>query len=271
MQYAIVNGSRALATPELRGECPHCGSPVLAKCGERKVWHWSHIGRRNCDRWWEPETEWHRGWKAHFPTEWHEVGHVAEDGERHIADIKTPQGLVIEFQHSALASLERIKRTDFYRNIVWVVDGMRRKNDKPRFQRETCSWQRWQGDLHRLSDPEWALPHEWLDCSVPVFLDFETAASLPLDDPYYNPPTLWCLLPKFSYESGLGYRLMLAITVRDFISNAHTGHPVPDWTGILSRHEQQQKDEEAAYLKRSIEYQKRLDHFRRAIWNGWGW
>lgn len=209
MQYAIVDGIRQVATPDLRGNCPHCGSPVLSKCGDRRVWHWSHMGKRNCDPWWEPETEWHRAWKAHFPTEWQEVGQVAADGERHIADIKAAHGLVIEFQHSALASLERTKRTDFYGNIVWVVDGLRRKNDRPRFERETWDWQRSHGDLHQLIDPEWALPYEWLDCSVPVFFDFAPRDAVAPGDPYYRPPSLWCLLPKFSDESGIRSRLML--------------------------------------------------------------
>ena len=35
--------------------------------------------------------------------DWQEVVHVADDGEKHIADVKTPSGLVIEFQHSYIA------------------------------------------------------------------------------------------------------------------------------------------------------------------------
>lgn len=273
MQYAIVSGERQVASPGLRGDCPHCGSQVIAKCGLRNVWHWSHRRQLNCDRWWEPETEWHRTWKAHFPTEWHEVGHLAEDGERHIADIKTANGLVIEFQHSALASLERKTRTDFYGNMVWVVDGMRRKNDRPRFERE--AWNCWSGngELHRLGNPDWALPHEWLDCSVPVFFDFNSKGTAEPHDWRYGPPKLWCLLPKFSDASGLHYRLMFSLTEDDFISKAINGHPAPDWLDILSQHERQMRAEAAAKQKDSVEYQKRLDQQRMARRNGWrfGW
>lgn len=266
MQYALVDDQRRVASPGQRGECPHCGSAVLAKCGERKVWHWSHTRQRNCDRWWEAETEWHRKWKAHFPTEWHEVGHVAEDGERHIADIKTSHGLVIEFQHSALASLERNTRTDFYGDIVWVVDGMRRKNDRPRFERE--AWNCWsgKGELRQLYNPDWALPNEWLDCRVPVFFDFNSKDSVELEIDYrrYGPPRLWCLLPKFSEASGLHYRLMQSLTVDDFISGALNGHPMPDWVDILSQHEKQRREQAVADHKAGVEYQKRLDDYRRA-------
>lgn len=87
----------------MRGLCPYCGSEVIAKCGRIKIWHWAHKGMSSCDPWWENETEWHRTWKNHFPLEWQEQ--IARDpisGETHIADVKTPHGLVIEFQHSSI-------------------------------------------------------------------------------------------------------------------------------------------------------------------------
>lgn len=52
-----------------------------------------------------------------------EVSHVAEDGEIHRADIKTPTGIVIEVQHSSMTDAERISREEFYKNLVWVIDG----------------------------------------------------------------------------------------------------------------------------------------------------
>ncbi|MBK8202524.1 MAG: hypothetical protein IPK68_09510 [Bdellovibrionales bacterium] len=100
MKYALVEGKREDAQPGLSGECPGCGRPVVEKCGELKISHWAHIGKRICDPWWENETEWHRTWKGHFPKQWQEFVHRAEDGERHIADVKTDQGYIIEFQHS---------------------------------------------------------------------------------------------------------------------------------------------------------------------------
>ncbi|WP_223857945.1 competence protein CoiA family protein [Salinimonas profundi] len=52
-----------------------------------------------------------------------EVSHVAKDGEIHRADIKTPTGIVIEVQHSSMTDAERISREEFYKNLVWVIDG----------------------------------------------------------------------------------------------------------------------------------------------------
>ena len=44
------------------------------------------------------------------------------DGTRHVADIKTDTGLVVEFQHSHLSTVERRERESFYDNLIWVVD-----------------------------------------------------------------------------------------------------------------------------------------------------
>lgn len=48
---------------------------------------------------------------------------MAPDGEIHRADIKTPTGIVIEVQHSAMTDEERLSREAFYCNLVWVLDG----------------------------------------------------------------------------------------------------------------------------------------------------
>lgn len=271
MQYAIIDGSRQAATPGLRGECAHCGAPVLSKCGDEKVWHWSHFGKRNCDPWWEPETEWHRGWKAHFPVQWHEVGHRALDGERHVADLKAPHGLVVEFQHSAIANIERAKRTDFYGNMVWVVDGMRRKHDRPRFSKSTFDWRKLRPNLWELIYPEWALPKEWLDCSVPVFFDFGPEDIRAPGDPSPRPAKLWCLLPKLSSGSAQSRRCMVEIHQSDFIANAHTGHPLPEWSEILRQLEDEQRQAELARIKKEAEYRKRERQYRWARRNGLKW
>lgn len=123
MQYALVDGRKSEARRGARGECPLCGHPTVAKCGPRVIHHWAHASRKNCDPWWENETEWHREWKGLFPEECREVSHTALDGEIHRADIKTPTGIVIEVQHSAMTDKERESRETFYQNLVWIVDG----------------------------------------------------------------------------------------------------------------------------------------------------
>lgn len=45
-----------------------------------------------------------------------------ESGEKHIADVKTDSGWVLEFQHSNINPKERLSRNSFYPKLVWVVD-----------------------------------------------------------------------------------------------------------------------------------------------------
>lgn len=122
MQIALFNGQRSTARPKSVGKCQYCGREMIAKCGSVVIWHWAHKSRRRCDPWWENETEWHREWKAKFPLEWQEVIFHAADGERHIADVLTKDGKVIEFQHSSMPLKELSAREAFYHELVWVVD-----------------------------------------------------------------------------------------------------------------------------------------------------
>jgi competence protein CoiA len=187
MKYALVNGQRQEAQPNLSGGCPSCASPMVAKCGERRlrVWHWAHLAKRVCDTWWENETEWHRAWKGQFPADWQEIVHPAENGEKHIADVKTDQGWVLEFQHSHLDPEERRARDAFYPKLVWVVDGARRKRDQPQFSRafEQGTAVPCNVPLRTVFSDECALLREWCGSRAPVFFDFGEAVPL------------WCLLP----------------------------------------------------------------------------
>ena len=129
MQYAMVGSERREAFPGGRGECSICQRGLIAKCGTRVLHHWAHVVRDSCDPWWENETPWHRKWKGLFPPEWREVSLQAPDGEIHRADIRTANGVVVEFQHSSITDAERISRELFYQNMLWVIDGSRfRKN-----------------------------------------------------------------------------------------------------------------------------------------------
>ena len=132
MKFALVDGERAEASPKLRGVCRGCGAEVIAKCGKHVVWHWAHKATTHCDRWWEAETDWHRRWKDRFTQDWQEIPMVDQrTGEVHIADVRTPAGLVLEFQHSTIDPAEVKAREDFYQRMVWVIDGC--KNDADRF------------------------------------------------------------------------------------------------------------------------------------------
>ncbi|WP_167494391.1 competence protein CoiA [Ectopseudomonas khazarica] len=122
MEIALVNGVRALPSSGQQGACQACGAPMIAKCGEQLTWHWAHKGRRRCDPWWENEGEWHRAWKKQFPEDYHEVVQHDSTGEKHIADVRLPSGLVVELQHSPMPPDEMRSREAFYDNMVWIVD-----------------------------------------------------------------------------------------------------------------------------------------------------
>lgn len=176
MKYALVNDERQEAQSKLIGECPCCHNPVIAKCGEVKIDHWAHKGKRTCDPWWENETEWHRGWKGQFPKEWQEVIQYAENGEKHIADVKNVNDYVIEFQSSLIKPEERQAREDFYRKMIWIVDGKKRSRDKDTFMRVwkysklvdgRVAFRSLQGFIGKC-----ALLRDWGGRNVPVFFDF---------------------------------------------------------------------------------------------------
>jgi competence protein CoiA len=105
---------------------------VTPRCGKIRVPHWYHPPGI-FDHHWEPETEWHRNWKNLFPMECQEVCHRTENGERHLADVKTAHGQVLEFQNSPISDPERASREAIYGLMCWVVNGLRLKNDRAKF------------------------------------------------------------------------------------------------------------------------------------------
>jgi hypothetical protein len=201
MKFALINGERKEAQPSLKGVCIGCGGPTLARCGEVRVNHWAHQSQRRCDSWWENETDWHRAWKNQFPSDWQEIVQTAESGEKHIADVKTKDNWVIEFQHSYINPQERRSREDFYKNLIWIVDGNRRLKDKKRFFEILGDGGRHK-DFPNLKStfPEGALFRDWINSNAYVFFDF-------------GEEDLWCLLPK----SNEYYASVLPITRRQFI------------------------------------------------------
>ena len=130
IRYANVNMETRTPETGLKGLCPACGHPVTAKCGAVRIHHWAHLKRIDCDPWWEPMTQWHLDWQDHFPKEWREkVFRDDSTGEFHRADIQTPKGITIEFQHSALSIDELLRRNNFYKKLIWVINAQSFKNN----------------------------------------------------------------------------------------------------------------------------------------------
>ena len=220
MQYAQIEGVRREAESGLFGTCPVCSSAVIAKCGERRVRHWAHKGTRHCDHWWEPETEWHRAWKNKFPAEWQEIVHRAPDGEKHIADVKTAFGRVIEFQHSFIKPDERRSREAFYKPMIWVVNGLRRKRDRPGFCKALLGGSRINIELltYRVPPDRCSILREWLDSNVPVFFDFGIAE----DIVFFKVRVLWRLDPNSSSDAAF----LTPVPLQKFIEALNKGEPV---------------------------------------------
>ena len=196
MKFALVDNVKVEATKGAKGICPVCNKELIAKCGEIKINHWAHKKISDCDQWWENETEWHRSWKNHFPAEWQEIILPDEQtGEKHIADVRTIHGLVIEFQHSKIDKQERIKREKHYKRMIWVVDGMRARRDYPDFVKGKKYFRKTTKENFYLIDyPETCFPADWLESSVPVIFDYRgTEPQDNLDDTKNH---LYCLLPK---------------------------------------------------------------------------
>jgi competence protein CoiA len=230
MRFALASGQRVEAYPGGRAKCHRCNGEVIAKCGTHRVFHWAHRGMRDCDTWGEKETDWHRAWKNNFPAECQEfVQHDEQSGEKHIADVRTPHGLVIEFQHSPLDPLERAARERFYGNMVWVVDGTRLQRDYPRFDRG-------KGDLKAtkiqgcflLASPDKCFLAMWLDSSVPVIFDFRGVDQSNPPDEFRD--TLWCLLPG---RAG-GSAWVVGMLREQFVEVAPSGPQLPVVQEILA-------------------------------------
>jgi competence protein CoiA len=194
---------------------------VIAHCGKQRIWHWKHRSTTNCDRWWEPETEWHRRWKDRFPREWQEIRHHdAENDEIHIADVLTAHGVVIEFQHSRIHPEERAARERFYRNLIWIVDGTRLKRDFPRFVQGMKYYSRTMGPRHSfIRAPEECFPADWLSSQVPVIFDFKGLGTVDAKEPMRE--TLWCLLPNRT-----GHQTMVAELFANEVVDALTRGPL---------------------------------------------
>ncbi len=213
MHFAIVDNVEREAAPKLTGVCKCCGSEVIGKCGVHIAWHWAHSSRAECDPWWETETVWHRNWKNHFPLNCQEVIHYdPATKEKHIADIKTPHGIIIEFQNSPIKPEELISRESFYESMIWVVNGCRSDFDKINFQLGLYGHPLPLASGKAGYQFAWysrgKLPHNWSRTRHPTFLDFGEDTILQL----------------LSFELKTKHGLVKPISKADFISDLLSGN-----------------------------------------------
>ena len=175
LRFAIVDGEKVEAKKGIRGACPHCGGEVIAKCGQVRIHHWAHKKGQSCDPWLAVQTEWHLNWKDEFPEAWQEISCAdPKSGERHIADVKTPHGFVIEFQYSAIKPEEVQSREAFYNRMIWVVNGWRRDGDRSRLPEawDRVSPMEQASKVRMISTAGEPLLRDWAGSSKHVFFDF---------------------------------------------------------------------------------------------------
>ena len=124
MKFALLNGNKTEAKPNLIAECLNCGKQVRSYCGEQIIHHWKHISLSECDDWYESETEWHREWKNHFDNSYQEVIKFNElTNEKHIADVyNSVKNVVLEFQHSPIEIKEIEAREIFYDRMICIIN-----------------------------------------------------------------------------------------------------------------------------------------------------
>lgn len=124
MLYALIDGVKKAATPGNKGNCPFCEVEMVPKCGQFKTWHWAHKRVASCDLWYKPETEWHRRWKQIFGVRNCEVI-ITRDNQKHIADIRTIHGRIIELQNSPINLDTLESREEFYGyDMIWIINGI---------------------------------------------------------------------------------------------------------------------------------------------------
>ena len=202
MKYAVLNNERIEPQKGIKNAiCPICGELVVPKCGQIKMHHWSHQTTQNCDPWWESETEWHRHWKDNFAKECQEiVMHDDKTGEKHVADVKTRTGIVLEFQHSSMDTKEQYSREQFYKNMVWIVDA-KKYYDKFKQNIELLDHCKFNKNYFYMKIDSFELqkncfPRRWLNSSVPVIFDFGINDDIEDDDYNKQRKWLWCIFPE---------------------------------------------------------------------------
>lgn len=214
--FANVNGERKHISQVESGDlglCPLCNRQLRAYHGEKNQWHWRHVNSLDCDPWHEGKTPWHQGWQDKFPREWQEVP-MRNETERHLADVRTLVGTVIECQHSPMDRETRQIRERFYGNMLWVIDGDAKKRMLDHFLENQ------NGRIEHLNQtPFWLvkevatmLPAEWCESDKLVIFDFSKL------------PNLVALLPGKIHD---GRRIIFKISRESFVEKMRARQILP--------------------------------------------
>lgn len=119
--------------------CPACKEKVLLKKGNKRIWHFAHLSKMNCDIHLENESEYHLKGKIQL-YDWLIKQGIHVVVEKYLPKIKQRPDLFVtlkdhnyalEFQCSTIESTVLLKRTTNYlhENItpIWILGGNRLK------------------------------------------------------------------------------------------------------------------------------------------------
>lgn len=119
--------------------CPACKEKVQLKTGNKRIWHFAHISKKNCETQLENESEYHLKGKIQL-FDWLRNQGINVEMEKYLPKIKQRSDLFVtwkdqhyalEFQCSTIESTVLLKRTKAYlrENItpIWILGGNRLK------------------------------------------------------------------------------------------------------------------------------------------------
>jgi hypothetical protein len=131
---------------------------------------------------------------------------VEKNGVKHRADVKLPDGTVVEFQHSPISPIEAMERTNFYGKVMWVFDLT--KKDK-------IDWTKKVGNY---GNTFYTFKHKWCP---------ETMKTIPT--PYYIHDTDGDLFQVNKiYDNGRGWGVFVEALPTPLYY--HAGNPHPYYT-----------------------------------------
>ena len=190
MIYALINNIRELATPNATGDCPICLDAVFSRCGEKRIWHWSHHKGYKCDDWIEPDTEWQYKWKNAFPKENVECP-IKKGEEIRCADIYTSNKTVINFEEGSITKVKIDQKEKYFgERMIWLINGKKFqekfRTEKPHLNMNSAGFiydekkgygvKPTKEQLEAIDKEDdtfqWERPHKDLvNCCRPVFID----------------------------------------------------------------------------------------------------
>ena len=211
MHFALLGNMRVEPIKGLDGVvCPICKQPVYARCGEARIAHWAHKSVIDCDPWQEPETQWHRDWKNRFG-DMQEQMHE-KDGARHIADVKTPDGTIVEFRHRFInGEGQRTRQAFFGETMFWVVDCASNLKRVERFKDNRYCLNEEHVSAHEVWSTREAgkcFPLTWINCQRFVFFDF-------------GEEDLWYIFPRRDDDPNT---ICMRMSKDDFVATVKNGY-----------------------------------------------